>query len=173
MRGSILALFLLGGIGCSTLHIKKPVSCDSAALLKFQDADQIILYSLYPSEVRNLVMDKRPESERLIGLPEFHEFPVFGTVRLSDSAQVTSWATTLQTALVDRPESVCDFMPRHGVRIIHQGLVTDFLMCFTCGDMVVWTEQSRAEMHHPVWTKKVRNRMNALFDQHQIERDIP
>lgn len=168
---SSLAACLL--IGCAAVFPEVIVGSSSPAAREFKGADEITIYSLVPVETRNVAMNYPSRSAHLLGLPTFHDFPVLGSFRVSDPDEVSSWASLLSTSFVDRPQTMCDFMPRHGVRLVRDGLTTDYLMCFTCGDLTVHFHAGPPTSHRPVWSRAVRKRMNLEFDRRRIERDRP
>lgn len=173
MRTLVTALAICLLVGCAAVPPEVIVGSDSPASREFIGADEITIYSLLPLETWNVTMNYPSRSKHLLSLPTFHDFPVLGSFRVSCPAEFSSWASLLSTSFVDRPRTMCDFMPRHGVRLVRNGDTTDYLMCFTCGDLIVHFHGGRPTSHRPVWSRAVRERMNSELDRHHIERDSP
>lgn len=83
------------------------------------------------------------------------------------------WTALLGHSFVNREQTLCDFMPRHGIRAVKNGRSTDFLMCFSCGDLFVYRHGKSEARHRPVWSNEVRVRLDQEFDQRRIERHKP
>jgi hypothetical protein len=173
MRTLVTALAICLLLGCAAVPPEIIVGSDSQASREFIGADEITIYSLLPLETWNVTMNYPARAKHLLSLPTFHDFPVLGSFRVSSPAEVSSWASLLSTSFVDRPRTMCDFMPRHGVRLVRNGDTTDYLMCFSCGDLVVHFHGGHPTSHRPVWSLAVRERMNSELDRHHIERDSP
>ncbi len=173
MRTLVKALSICLLAGCVAVPPEPIVSSDSPASLEFIGADKITIYSLLPMETWNVTMNYPSRAKHLLSLPTFHDFPVLGSFRVSTPTEVSSWASLLSTSFVDRPRMSCDFSPRHGVRLVRNGDTTDYLMCFTCGDLSVHFHGGSPTSHRPVWSRAVRERMNSELDRHGVERDSP
>ena len=149
------------------------MNCDSAAIEDIRSADHLTLYSLVPCGTWSLSTTYPEDAARFRRLPIFHDFPVLGSFSVAPGEPLRGWTELLGSSLVKREQMVCDFMPRHGIRAVKNGRTTDFLMCFSCGDLFVTHHGGPEESHRPVWSNEVRIRLNQAFDQRGIERNKP
>lgn len=174
-RPAILSLCILL-TGC-TSHTKSCpkllVECNSAAITDIRNADHLTFYSLVPCETWSLNTSYPGKAARFGRLPAFHDFPVLGSFTVAPGEPMRVWTALLDHSFVNREQTLCDFMPRHGIRAVKNGRSTDFLMCFSCGDLFVYRHGASAVRHRPVWSNEVQVRINDEFDQHRIERDKP
>ncbi|WP_395746883.1 hypothetical protein [Prosthecobacter sp.] len=164
-----LSLLLTGCSSHKSSRGEQRVNCDTPAISDLRTADSLTLYSLLPLETWNLDNDPKRTAARFKRLPTFHDFPVLGSFTVSPGKETRVW----QNLLVERPRFLCDFMPRHGVRAVKDGRHTDFLMCFSCGDLLVYRHGGPETDHRPVWSAEVKVRLNREFDQRHLERDKP
>jgi hypothetical protein len=144
-------------------------------------ATKVTMYSLHPGEGE---LDDKTRAE-LLTLPQFHQFPVLGSVTLEKPADVMKWTAFLQEQIVPGGISLCIFEPRHGFRFSTPHGAVDLIMCFACGDMTVdertngrLRPKMRAKVplpskigYSPRLTPMVRDVVNALFDKQGIRRD--
>lgn len=93
------------------------------ARLALANADQYELLSLNP---------------RLSG-PGFCGHEILGRTTITDPATRQKLNDALQSAALqsDGKMKSC-FNPRHGIRVTHAGVTTDFAICFQCQVVVVW-----------------------------------
>ncbi len=149
------------------------VDCGSVAITDIRTADHLTFYSLVPCETWSLNTCYPKQAARFGSLPAFHDFPVLGSFTVAPGEPMRVWTALLGHSFVNREQTLCDFMPRHGIRAIKNGRITDFLMCFSCGDLFVYRHGAPAARHRPVWSNEVQVRLNHEFDQHRIKRDKP
>jgi len=101
-------------------------------------AEKITFYSLLPFRGA-LIGSQYPDREsELKKLPTFHEFPILGSLTISEKDAAERWSKYLKTQFAPAPVSFCDFMPRHGIRLTRDGKDVDLVICFQCGQMGVF-----------------------------------
>jgi hypothetical protein len=174
-RPVILCLCLLL-IACASHPESFPelhVDCDSAAIADIRTADRLTFYALVPCETWSLNTCYPKQAARFGRLPAFHDFPVLGSFAVAPGEPMRVWSALLGHSFVIREQTLCDFMPRHGIRAVKNGRITDFLMCFSCGDLFVFRHGASSARHRPVWSNEVQIRINHEFDQRRIKRDKP
>lgn len=175
MKAQILAalsLFLVACTASQPATITEPATPDAALAGALRSADTLILDSLLPLEHWNVPANFPTLQSQLLALPRLHDYPVLGSLRIHSPAEVRHWTTLLATAFEAREPMVCDFEPRHAVRLWSGRSRIDILMCFQCGDMVVYRD-GKPHSHRPVWSSAVRDAMNSALDQHGILRTKP
>ena len=88
------------------------------------------VYSVHPDE---LTQDERAAVETV------HGYRVLGKVAVADPRSRRKVATALQNGITrsDGKTKKC-FWPRHGLRVVEAGRVTEYLICFQCQ----WIEMS-------------------------------
>jgi hypothetical protein len=97
----------------------------SSPFYPITEDDQITIYSIdgRPKTIR----EESPNGE------EFHGCPVLGKVEIRDSKQRRAIIDELRSAYLRRPsQALRCFIPRHAVRVVHDGRTTDFVICFQC-----------------------------------------
>jgi hypothetical protein len=99
----------------------------------------LVVYSLDPS------FERKPEP----GEEWFGKRFVLGSVSVTD-AELRKKLLTEVRAGIDQgrgqPAAACMFEPRHGLRhLATDGTVTDYVICFKCGDAVVETNGRRVQ----------------------------
>lgn len=177
MRAMFIVVLLAILSGCKTTSPngqQPPPGPDAAIVSAIRSADSAVLYSLLPVEHSNVAgsYSNKAKAKRLLALRRLHDYPIYGTLNLTKRPDWSHWRNLLATAFEERPGTFCDFEPRHAVRIRSGAATIDLLMCFQCGDMVVYRDGNPAP-HRPVWSSVVRDEMNAALDGMRIRRDKP
>jgi len=137
--GTILPAFL----GCGV---------DTQAVLDAPDA--VVVYSIDGNDYDP--PEKRPKTAE-----EFHGYPVLGKVEIADSAARLELVGALKEAIIDGGGAKC-FWPRHGVRVARGGQWVDYVICFFCDNVDIYTSSSGArykEMHVKKPLKPVLNKV--------------
>jgi len=96
-----------------------------------EEAEQYELYSILPRQ--------EPAESR----PEFHYYPVLGKTSITDRAARERLTETLKTGSKSGDPKAC-FEPRHGIRVRKGERVTDFVICFECNQVQIWTNDQRS-----------------------------
>jgi len=144
---------------------------------RFDGATKIVLYSLYPSPGRSIQggPSDRPDGRRLLKLPRFHDYPIFGQIEISETDAVERWTSYLQKQSTPAKQYLCDFRPRHGFRFLTPKGEIDFLVCFHCGQMAIYgSPKSDSKLNafwRPLFSPAVRYVVDALFQKNKIELD--
>lgn len=88
--------------------------------LSLRDGEQFELLSLDPN----------PDAETD---ETFHEWAVMGKTKITDPAIQNKLATALKKGVSrSRGTVALCFMPRHGIRVIHENKVNEYVICFEC-----------------------------------------
>ena len=94
-----------------------------AAWNALNDADQYEMLSLHPS----------------LSKPEYHGHEILGQTIITDSATRERLNEAFQSgARANDGTMMACFNPRHGIRVTHAGVTTDFVVCFECRQVQVW-----------------------------------
>jgi hypothetical protein len=105
----------------------------------------------FPDEIR-VPLEKAEQFELLsinpghqaTGDDRFHKWVVLGRMRVTDgnTRQVLLAALKKGVEASDGTTAAC-FNPRHGIRVIHGGKTTDFLICFQCLQIQVFADEAK------------------------------
>ena len=128
-------------------------------------ADEIIIYSLDPSDVDKI----RP------GVTDrdfFHGFPILGRAIVRRAAEVDRWRRTFIEGFAPCERVLC-FAPRHGVRIHARQVTVDLVLCFECQKMQVIGLDGTPPLNDTFFDAAVRQALNAFLDAQGIKRDLP
>jgi hypothetical protein len=87
------------------------------------DADQYELLSVHP----------------YLSKPDYYNHEILGRTIITDSAVRDRLNRAFQIGVrqSDGTRMAC-FNPRHGIRVTHAGVTTDFVICFECRQVQVW-----------------------------------
>ncbi len=169
-----LCLFLASCAWLPTKVRKKGSLPDPDLIKTILSSDTITLYSLLPVKHCDILGGySAKEKQHLLKLPRFHDYPIYGQVRIATLSGRQAWSKLLADSFEDRPQTFCEFEPRHAVRFWSEGAFVDVLMCFECGDMLVYQDGDSPSSHRPVWSQSVHDQMNKLLDDNRIRRDLP
>jgi len=70
----------------------------------------------------------------------FHDYRIIGRIRVIDPVQQRQvTATVRRAAQTYVGDTKCGFSPRHGVRLSSGSTTFDFLICFECSRMIVYS----------------------------------
>lgn len=93
-----------------------------------ESADEFTLYSI------------RPEFER-DGTNTFFQYPILGQIKIGKTVERTNLVTALNDGIAGGCIPADCFDPRHGIRVVQNGVAVDFLICFECGEIQVFSSQ--------------------------------
>ncbi|GAA0717277.1 hypothetical protein [Dokdonella soli] len=114
-----------------------------------ESAKQIVLYSLEPWE--------RPSKVEVT----FHGYKVLGKTELDESHTATArGAFKSATAAWDGRIATC-FDPRHALRIVSDGHVYDFLLCYACHQLEVYRDDAQVASIGATGSASVLNKLLA------------
>ena len=121
-----VCLTTLAGIAVA-IYPWRGMSWSASRALK--NADSYELFSLQP------YLQWRDLSQ-----PDFHGFQILGNTIVGDRETRGRLNSSFiaGTREADISPFAC-FEPRHGIRVVRNGKTTDFLICFTCKQVQVWT----------------------------------
>ena len=70
---------------------------------------------------------------------DFHGWPVIGKTTVEDSNTRKRLVAALGKGVEEnKGDSMKCFNPRHGIRVTHDGMTADFVICFECFQVVVY-----------------------------------
>src|SRR4051812_32067292 len=125
--GVLVMAVALGAVGVYWFTRDK-IPTDAARAL--EEAEQYELYSILPRQ--------EPAESR----PEFHYYPVLGKVSIGDRAARERLTAALKAGSNSGDPKAC-FEPRHGIRVRTGERVIDFVICFECNQVQIWTNDQR------------------------------
>jgi len=112
-------------------------------------ADRLVLHSL---------LSERRKGEEY---PEcFHGYPSFGTVEAADAESIAAIYHAVRGAAEAGTLGYRCWDPHHGIRVIRGNQVIDFVICFTCECMIMFTDQANDEYQ---WAD-ISNAPEAMLD---------
>ena len=94
-----------------------------------ESADEFTLYSLDPS----------PEEHP--GTNTFYFHKILGQIKIEKTAERTNLITALSDGIAGGCGMADCFNPRHGIRAVQNGVAVDFLICFQCGAIEVFSSK--------------------------------
>jgi hypothetical protein len=122
-----------------------PPHFSPASSKALQSATNVVLYSLDPSFWGPKAIAKATGKEEI-----FHDHEVLGKVNLTGEKGLTAAHAILDAVSSDEKRwqfiisterfKNCAFSPRHGLTVISNGQSYDYLMCYDCGDLVVYRD---------------------------------
>jgi hypothetical protein len=126
-----LIVVLLAGVGLSIYRVVRLRSIPEAALRCLRTPQHMILYSIHPS--REAQFEQPPPML-------FHKFRVLGETDITapDSQRVVANAIQRAVSHSFGTEYMC-FDPRHGVRVTDTSGTYDFLICFECAQIYIYS----------------------------------
>ncbi|MGV3757769.1 MAG: hypothetical protein ACO1QS_20505 [Verrucomicrobiota bacterium] len=125
------------------------------AVGKLQTAQEITLYSLEPTADRAALQK----------FEQFHGIPVLGKTTITDAAlkQTVIDAILEATINLQGSESPC-FIPRHGLKIVSGGKITELSLCFEC---------AKLELHSDGGYYSLARRPQPLLNRILIDAGVP
>lgn len=83
-------------------------------------------------------------------LPEihetFHDYPVLGKIAITDPTERKTIMSVLRSSFDGNDDKLAScFWPRHAVRAVENGQTIDYLICFECARMKVYSGTSTLE----------------------------
>jgi hypothetical protein len=94
-----------------------------------ESADEFTLYSLNPG----------PEEHP--GTNTFYFHKILGQIKIEKTAERTKLVTALSDGIAGGCAMADCFNPRHGIRAVKNGVAVDFLICFQCGAIEVFSSK--------------------------------
>jgi hypothetical protein len=124
--GGILAVLGIGGYALHHRFVPYP-ALGPHDLTPFLEAEKVELFSLERSSRRPGPNYGRNDAGW------FNGFRIVGMIELAHGADRITILEALQDSLNKAPRSpAACFFPEHGVRIVHDSKITDYVLCFHC-----------------------------------------
>ena len=99
--------------------------------------------------------------------PTFYGNPVLGSMEVNDPAVRAKLNSALDGGAGDKRSPFACFEPRHGIRVRHAGVTTDFVICFQCG----WVHVNHGDTS--VATFVTSDSPQAVFDDVLTKAKVP
>lgn len=139
-----------------------------------RNAERLEIYSLFPENVREERLPKEVQS-----LPpdqKFHGFRFFGKIETTDPKEIKLVWADLHHRINGKSSTsiVYCFWPRHGIRAYHGNEIRDYVICFQCIALHVYSSPADDEYSFISFESggNVSNlKMNELLDRAGIHRD--
>lgn len=120
-------------VACSTAPTERPPEVPGWAAATLDAPESIVLLALDP-----LYLSVPDEEE---GPPGFHGYPVLGEAFLDDPGARARLRDLVFGGIAASNGTVAGcFDPRHGIRATRDGVVTEWVICFSCLSMRVHAE---------------------------------
>src|ERR1700753_2252877 len=94
-----------------------------------ESADEFTLYSL----------NQGPEEHP--GTNTFRWYKILGQIEIGKNAERTNLVTALSDGIAEGAIPADCFDPRHGIRAVKNGIAVDFLICFECHPIYVYSNK--------------------------------
>ncbi len=141
-----------------------------------QNAERLEIFSLFPENIPD--KDLPEEVQILPSNQKFHGFRFFGKLETTDPNEVNSvWADLHQRINGKTSTSIAYcFWPRHGIRAYRGDESRDYVICFQCIALRVYSpsqsdEHTYISLENDCDTSNLK--MNELLDHAGIHRDLP
>lgn len=119
-----------------------------------EGADEFTLYSLEPGPVPK-------------GTNTFCFHKILGQIKIEQGAERTNLVTALADGIAENVEPADCFNPRHGIRAAKNGVAVDFVICFQCAAIEVFSSKGTN------WSFSVSRETAALFNQTLQKAGVP
>jgi hypothetical protein len=112
-------------LGCCLVLMSLAAGCKREPLAGIDAPERLTLYSLHPQELDPEEVAKAGET--------FHGWRVLGKVEIKEPEKRKELVDALKDAIARPPEfgAKC-FIPRHGLQIVEQGKMVEYVVCFQC-----------------------------------------
>lgn len=170
---TLVSLLLgVGSAGCSTNpdEVASPRPDGLFASLADAEAGEIFALHPYPwqleQEQREREEAEAPTSED--ANEDLHGYRILGRAQLASASDRNHLLALIEKGIEDSDGTVAAcFNPRHGIRIVKGGVVTELVICFECLSLHVYKGgvQSGSETTSIRYSRAV----TALFERHGLE----
>lgn len=124
----------------------------------FASIDRMVLYSIDGRGTKQLEQMKFDEY--------FHKIPVLGKTEITSANERAKILNALNSGIAQGDRQAACFWPRHGLRIERDGQTTDYVICFYCYFMKVFTEESET-------TVMTSRAPKVMFNEYLTAAEIP
>ena len=134
------------------------LGCGCNAVPDLEDEGQLTLYSI---DGKRSKPNQNPE-----GLETFHAYPVLGKMDVTDRQQRRELLAALNKGIAEGKQTMKCFWPRHAFRIVSRGTTTDYLICFECNHVHIYSDG-------PVTVKPIDREQQSVLDKYLKDAGIP
>jgi hypothetical protein len=121
----LLPVALVIGLSAQFAGQENKIPDQASAILKKASQFELLSIGHYPS----------PENPT----GDFHGWPVIGRTTIKDLNARKRLVAALEKGVEENKGEVMKcFNPRHGIRVTHDGMTADFLICFECFQVMVY-----------------------------------
>lgn len=152
------AAFLMLVIGALALPACAAEPEIPAGVLKaLKESKTFELYSLNPN------VEDEPDDTN------YHGWKILGKTSIDDAKTRASLIAALQKGVADNSEGLVAacFLPRHGIRLSHQGKTIDIVICFQCFSSQVYIDGKRSDGF--IHTDSARDTFNKVLQDAKVE----
>jgi hypothetical protein len=132
--------------------------CGRNPIADISDQDQLTLYSI---DGKRFGPGKNPDAAET-----FHDYPVLGHFDVIDGQQRRDLLAALRKGMSDGKQTAKCFWPRHAIRIVSGGKITDYLICFECYHVHIYSDES-------VTVRPIDGKQQEAFDRVLKDAGIP
>jgi len=109
---------------------------------KIPDQARAILENASQFELLSIGNDPSPKNPT----EEFHRWPVIGKTTIKDPDTRKRLVAALEKGVEENKGDIMKcFNPRHGVRVTHDGMTADFVICFECFQVMVYVAGGKGQ----------------------------
>src|SRR5262245_7528231 len=121
----LLPVTLVIGLSAQFAGQKNKIPDQARAILEKATQFELLSIGHYPS----------PENRT----EDFQGWPVIGKITIKDLNARKRLVAALEKGVEEnKGETMKCFNPRHGIRVTHEGMTADFLICFECFQVMVY-----------------------------------
>ena len=121
---------IIRGLLCLTALL--PVCGCGRRVPNVKTPDRLTLYS---------IKTETTESEEEKG--RFHDYPILGTVEITGVAQRHEIMMAVNEGITKGDIAAACFWPRHAIRTITDGKTVDYVICFHCSQIEVYSDNPK------------------------------
>jgi hypothetical protein len=122
--------------------------------------DSLTVYSLDGNDERG---DEKPRGEM------FHSFQVLGKVDIASPKDRTAILAAIKQGMAKGDQSSKCFWPRHGVKFTQAGKILEYLICFQCNELQLYTDGVQTYEY----TQPTADTAHPILDRHLTAAGIP
>lgn len=143
-----------------TLLVAIFVGCGRDSLSGINAPESLILYSI---DGRDFPPGKEPITEE-----KFHRYPVLGKVEIKDPDKRKAIITALKKGISESGDgAMADcFWPRHAIKLTENGKTIDYVICFECSRIYIYSGGS-------IERKPTTSKPQSVFNKHLQDANVP
>ena len=109
------------------------IGCESGSVQNLTTPDSLTLYSI---DGRDFVPGTEPKADE-----EFHGYPVLGKIDVKDPKSRREIIAAVKKGIADSDGMMAKcFWPRHAIRATENGKTIEYVICFECNQLQIYTD---------------------------------